>query len=307
MHASWARGLGTQAGSTARIGWDTVSAMFFDGFLLDETGPARLRTGGSGPPLLLLHGQPQSHAMWHAVAARLCDRFTLVCPDLSPHRAEADLAADMLALMRGLGHERFGVAGHDLGGHVAARMALDAPARVRRLAVLEIVPVPEHMNRADMAFALAGYPACWFGQLHPKPEALVTHAPADWFRQDMVASGEDVSFFHPEAVADYLRADTRLADPQTNALSSESRAVTPSASETAHRLRLTCPVLVLWGSHGRIGGWYDPLQVWRECGDGMVSGGAIAGGHFLAEEAPDAVAVTLGNFFAEPARPPVAE
>ena len=281
--------------------------MFFDGFVLDETGPIRMRRGGSGPALLLLHGQPQSHAMWHAVAARLRDRFTLICPDLSPDRAEAALADDMLALMRSLGHAQFGVAGHDFGGHVAARMALDAPDRVGRLAALEIVPIPEHLNRADMAYGLAGYPSCWFGQLHPKPEALVTHAPADWFRPDAFehdAGAGGSSFFHPEAVADYLRANTRLADPQRNSLPDNSRAATPKQAERGHRLRLTCPVLVIWGSRGRIGGWYDPLQLWRECVDGLVSGGAVAGGHFLAEEAPDSIAAALRDFFAEPSRAP---
>ena len=274
--------------------------MFFDGFTLDESGPVRMRTGGSGPALLLLHGQPQSHAMWHAVATRLRDRFTLICPDLSPHRGEAELAGDMLGLMGRLGFERFGIAGHDLGGHVACRMALDAPARVSRVAVLEIVPVPEHLNRADMAYGLAGYPSCWFGQLHPKPEALVTHAPSDWFRADGFADdGGAASFFHPEAVADYLRANTRLADPQANSLPEGSRAATPKPSEAAHRLRLTCPLLVIWGSRGRIGGWYDPLQLWRDCVDGLVGGGAVAGGHFLAEEAPDSVAAALRDFFSE--------
>ncbi len=173
-------------------------SMFFEGFILDESGPVRLRRGGSGPPLLLLHGEPQTHAMWHAVASRLAGRHTLICPDLSRQRSEATLAADMLALMRGLGHQRFGVAGHDLGGHVACRMALDAPEQVRRIAVLEIVPIPEHLNRVDMAYALAGYPSCWFAQLHPKPEALATPAPPGWFRSD--AFDGDMHFFHVEAV-----------------------------------------------------------------------------------------------------------
>ena len=278
--------------------------MFFEGFTLDESGPVRMRRGGAGPALLLLHGQPQSHAMWHAVAARLQDSFTLVCPDLSANRAEAELAAEMLALMDRLGHARFGIAGHDLGGHVACRMALDAPDRITRLAALEIVPVPEHMNRADMAYALAGYPSCWFGQLHPKPEALVTHAPSDWFRKDgggsRLADGDE--FFHPEAIADYLRANSRLADAQENSLPVDSRAITPTSSEGGHRLRLTCPVLVIWGNHGRIGGWYDPLKLWRECVDGPVTGGAVPGGHFLAEEAPDSIAAALRDFFSEPAR-----
>ncbi len=273
--------------------------MFFDGFTLETIGGTRLRTAGHGPPLLLLHGQPQTHAMWNAVAPRLADRFTLVCPDLSPQHTETELAADMLALMQRLGHARFAIAGHDLGGHVACRMALDAPSRVTRLAALEIVPVPEHMNRADMAYSLAGYASCWFGQLHPKPEALVTRAPSEWFGTR--ASGGRADFFHPEAVADYVAAGADLAGEARGvpaAVLPASLPISPPA-EPGHRLRLTCPVLVIWGSKGRIGGWYDPLRLWRECVDGVVSGGPLPAGHFLAEETPDAVAAALRAFFAE--------
>ncbi len=275
--------------------------MFFDGFTLDESGPLRMRIGGNGPALLLLHGQPQTHAMWHAVAARLADRFTLICPDLSPHRSEATLAGDLLELMYRLGHDRFGVAGHNLGGHVACRMALDAPERVLRVATLEIVPIPEHVNRNDMAYALSGYPSCWFGQLHPKPEALVTHAPAEWFRAD--APGESMRLFHPDAIADYLRAHAGLRERQRSPLPEDSRAASPRPAEAGHRLRLTCPVLAIWGSRGRIGGWYDPLQLWRECVDNEVSGGPVPAGHFVAEETPETVAAAFRAFFGERAPP----
>ena len=275
--------------------------MFFDGFTLDESGPLRMRIGGNGPALLLLHGQPQTHAMWHAVAARLADRFTLICPDLSPHRSEATLAGDLLELMYRLGHDRFGVAGHNLGGHVACRMALDAPERVLRVATLEIVPIPEHVNRNDMAYALSGYPSCWFGQLHPKPEALVTHAPAEWFRAD--APGESTRLFHPDAIADYLRAHAGLRERQPSPLPEDSRAASPRPAEAGHRLRLTCPVLAIWGSRGRIGGWYDPLQLWRECVDNEVSGGPVPAGHFVAEETPETVAAAFRAFFGERAPP----
>ena len=271
--------------------------MFFDGFTLDETGATRMRIGGSGPPLLLLHGQPQTHAMWHAVAPQLAGRFTVICPDLSQQRSEAALAADMLALMTRLGHTRFGIAGHDLGGHVACRMALDAPARVTRLAALEIVPVPGHRNRADMAYSLSTYANCWFAQLHPKPEALITHVPQEWFGPYTSSGSPD--FFHPEAVADYLRADTHMAERETHGQPADVPAVSPQPAEAGHRLRLTCPVLVIWGSKGRIGGWYDPLQLWRECVDDVVSGGPVPAGHFLAEEAPDTIAVALRAFFSE--------
>ncbi len=274
--------------------------MFFEGFTLDESGAVRLRSGGDGPALLLLHGQPQTHAMWHAAAPPLRHGRTVICPDLPREKSEAALAHDMLGLMTALGHARFDVAGHDLGGHVACRMALDAPERVRRLAVLEIVPVLEHWNRADMAYALGSYPSCWFGQLHPKPEALVTRAPSEWFRA--AEPGGDAHFFHAEAVADYLRADAVLSQPDAAAASEASRARTPHGAEPGHRLRLNCPTLVLWGTRGRIGGWYDPLRLWRDCVDNTVSGGAVPAGHFLAEEAPVEVATALRGFFDETAR-----
>lgn len=277
--------------------------MFFDGFTLDESGPIRMRSGGSGPPLLLLHGRPQTHAMWHAVAGRLAGRFTLICPDLPPHCIEAALASDMLSLMTRLGHERFGVAGHDLGGHVACRMALDAASRIIRLAALEIVPAAEHMNRTDMTYSLTGYPNCWFGQLHPLPEALATHAPAAWSGADADADGR-ADFFHPEAVADYLRAAARLNDRPPNGLPGDTGAVPRPTAEAADRRHLTCPVLAIWGSSGRIGGWYDPLQLWRECVDNEVSGGPVPAGYFLAEERPDMIAAAFRDFFVGNRRPP---
>ncbi|WP_428374995.1 alpha/beta fold hydrolase [Lichenicoccus sp.] len=276
--------------------------MFFNGFTLHEnlretlhqTGGIRLRTGGTGPALLLLHGQPQSHAMWHGVAGLLADRFSLVCPDLPAGRSERQLASDMLALMQRLGHRSFGVAGHDVGGHVACRMALDAPDRVQRLAALEIVPIPEQLDRNDMAYALAGYQSCWFGQLHPKPEALVTRAPDAWFRSP--ATREDAPYFHPEAVADYLRLGGGVGEAAPHALPPDHRAGPPPEA-VGRRTRIDCPTLVIWGTGGRIGGWYDPLALWRECVDGEVSGGPLPAGHFLAEEAPDAVAAAFRSFF----------
>ena len=274
--------------------------MFFNGFTLQENEGIRLRTGGAGPALLLLHGQPQSHAMWHGVAGLLADRFSVVCPDLPTGRSERQLATDMLALMDRLGHRRFGVAGHDVGGHVAARMALEQPARIQRLAALEIVPIPEHLDRNDMAYALAGYQSCWFGQLHPKPEALVTQAPDAWFQTS--PTREDAPYFHPEAIADYLRVGGGLGEP-AHALPSEAGAGQPAASR---RTRIECPTLVIWGTGGRIGGWYDPLILWRECVDGEVSGGPLAAGHFVAEEAPEAVAAAFRSFFAGVPRAPAA-
>jgi len=155
-----------------------------------RAGELRLRRGGSGPPLLLLHGNPQTHAMWHKVAPRLAERYTVVCPDLrgyggsfkppatadhAPYAKRA-MARDMVELMSRFGHESFFLAGHDRGARVAHRLALDHPARVRRLALLDIIPTLEHFERADMAFGLGYYHWFWFAQPHPFPETLICAA-----------------------------------------------------------------------------------------------------------------------------------
>jgi haloacetate dehalogenase len=165
--------------------------MLFPKFQLEYVdvgeGSLRVRRGGSGPPLLLLHGNPQTHAMWHAVAPELASRFTVICPDLRGYggslkpEATADhalyakraMADDMVRLMQRLGHARFALAGHDRGARVAHRLALDHSEHVLKLAVLDIIPTIEHFERADMAFGLSYYHWFWFAQPHPFPEVII--------------------------------------------------------------------------------------------------------------------------------------
>jgi haloacetate dehalogenase len=198
--------------------------MFFPDFTLEHVpvpgGKIRLRRGGSGPPLLMLHGNPQTHAMWHAVAPALARRFSVVCPDLRGYggsfkpEATADhapyakraMAQDFVDVMRHLGHEKFMVASHDRGARVAHRLALDHPDRVQRLAVLDIVPTIEHFERADMQFALGYYHWFWFAQPHPFPEVLINAAPDAWFNTHTAREPKSPGFFHPDALADYLAA-----------------------------------------------------------------------------------------------------
>lgn len=291
--------------------------MFFDGFKLTNIrvrdGIMRLRHGGSGPPLLLLHGNPQTHAMWHKVAPALARRYTVVCPDLrgygGSHKppatpdhaayAKREMARDMVELMAEMGFTQFQVVAHDRGARVAHRLALDHPQAVQRLALLDIVPTIEHFERANMAFGLGYYHWFWFAQPHPFPEMLINKAPEEWFFAHTAREPKDRDFFAPEALADYLEAarnpemirgmceDYRAATTVDVVHDGESRA----AGE-----KIACPLLVLWGSKGKIGVWYDALAVWRRYAAGEVSGHDVPSGHYLAEEAPDAVLEALGGF-----------
>ncbi len=289
----------------------------FEGFTL-ETREAngqrlRLRRGGEGPPLLLLHGNPQTHAMWHAVAPQLARGYTVVCPDLrgygfsskpapsadhAPYAKRA-LAADMVALMKGLGFERFQVVSHDRGARVAHRMALDAPQAVQRLCVMDIVPTLHHFETTDMKFAMGYYHWFFLAQPHPKPERMIQRDVEDWFDIQTSREPKDQGFFHPEARADYLAA---LHEPGTiAAICEEYRAgatidLDHDRESRAAGVKIGCPLLALWGSKGKIGQWYEPLEVWRSYSDGPVTGGPVNSGHYLAEEAPEEVLEALGGF-----------
>ena len=284
----------------------------FDGFTLRmiDTGAVTIRTriGGSGPPLLLLHGHPQTHLMWHAVAPRLARDFTVVAADLTgygdsgkppttadhaPYSKRA-MARDQIAVMRQLGFARFAVAGHDRGGRVAYRMALDHPDVVTKLAVLDIIPTGEAFGRSDMRFGLGYFHWFFLAQPFDLPERLIGADP-DYYYWDR---HDDRDFFAPEALADYRRC-TR--DPATiHAMCEDYRAgaTIDCALDEADRgtRRIACPVLALWGGKGALAAWYDVLAIWRDWADD-VRGGALDSGHYLAEEAPDATSAALHAFF----------
>jgi len=271
----------------------------FEGFELENihTGEAtlRVRHGGSGPPLLVLHGHPQTHVMWHKIAPRLAEDFTVICPDLrgyggsskppttpdhEPYSKRA-MARDMVALMRGFGFEEFSLVGHDRGGRVAYRLALDHPQHVQRLAVLDIVPTAEMWRKADKEFGLTDWHWFFLAQPYPFPERIIRQSPENFYFPNR-------GKFDPEALEDYLRA---VRNPATvHAMCEDYRAGATfdhalDEADRGHRY-ICCLLLVLWAGKDELGRWFDVPEVWRGWADD-VQGQAVDSGHFLAEEAPD--------------------
>jgi haloacetate dehalogenase len=289
----------------------------FEGFELSmiDTGETVIRTrrGGSGPPLLLLHGNPQTQAMWHAVAPRLAQDFTVVATDLRGYGesgkppstpdhssySKSAMARDQVEVMRRLGFEHFFVAGHDRGGRCAYRMALDHPERVRKLAVLDIVPTGEAFRRADREFGLGYWHWFFLAQPADLPERMIGADPDWYWRKHTTRRPTPPDFFHPEALDDYLRC---FRNPETiRAICEDYRAgaTVDFAQDEADRgrRRIACPVLALWGRDGKLDAWYDVLAIWRDWADD-VRGRALPCGHYLPEEAPDEVYAELRAFFA---------
>jgi haloacetate dehalogenase len=292
----------------------------FDRFEVREidTGETRIfvRRGGSGPPVLLLHGFPQTHLMWRDIAPLLAQRCTVVCadlrgygrsgcppsaPDHAPYAKRA-MARDMAAVMDSLGFERFSVVGHDRGGRVAYRLALDHPQRIERVAVLDIVPTAAAWERADARFALAYWPWSLLAQDEPLPERLVAASPEAVVDAALGGWGSPAAAFAPEVRAAYVDA---LRDPaHVHATCEEYRAAATvdRAHDDADRAsgrRIACPLLALWSSRGPLGTWYaeegGPPALWRAwCDD--IRGRAFDAGHFFPEELPQDTANELARF-----------
>jgi haloacetate dehalogenase len=283
----------------------------FEAFRLStiDAGEAsiRVRHGGSGPPLLLLHGNPQTHVMWHLVAPRLAEDFTVVATDLcgygdssKPETApnhepysKRTMARDQVEVMSRLGFERFYVCGHDRGGRVAYRMAFDHPDRVAKLAVLDIVPTWEAFSRADMAFGLGYWHWFFLAQPFDLPERLIGADP-DRF---LVRNHPEV--WASEAFEEYRRC---FRNPKTvHAICEDYRAAATldyerdEADRHAGR-RIACPVLAMWGRQGFLEKWYDVLDIWGGWAED-VRGRALDCGHYLPEEAPEDTYAELGAFF----------
>jgi haloacetate dehalogenase len=291
---------------------------FFDGFEESRVDVGhdvvlRLRAGGTGPPVVLLHGHPRTHTTWHRVAPLLVAAgHTVVCPDLrgygrsskpatTPDHASYSkraMAGDVVALMRALGHDRFAVVGHDRGSYVALRTALDHPAAVTHLAVLDCIPIVEHLDRADARFAAAWWHWFFFAQPE-KPERAIGADPEAWYGS--LAPGRAAAMGE-ENHADHLAA---IRDPATvHAMLEDYRAGlgVDRAAEEADRAagrRVTCPTLVLWSARDDLEELHgDPRRIWADWTTDLRGGGPVDSGHHMAEEAPDALVAELVPFLA---------
>jgi haloacetate dehalogenase len=297
--------------------------------MFDEFQSAEIDTGdagifclraGSGPPLLLLHGFPQTHLMWHDIAPVLADRFSVVCadlrgyggsscpastPDHAPYAKRA-MSDDMVALMANLGFSSFMVAGHDRGARVAYRMALDHPDSIEKLAVLDIIATADVWDRADARLALGYWPWSLLAQPEPLPEKILAGAAEAIIENALSGWGSSPSAFPAEVRQAYVDA---LRDPShIHAICEEYRAAATldrehDRSDKAAGRRIRCPLLALWSGQGALAEWYagegGPLALWRGWADD-VRGQAMPGGHFFPEENPAQTADALAGFFGEP-------
>lgn len=288
----------------------------FDSVTID-TGDVQLfcRIGGAGPALLLLHGYPQSNEIWHKIAPGLAKHFTLVMPDLpgygrssipalsSDHRAYSKkaMAGSMVELMRQLGHTSFYLAGHDRGGRVGYRLALDHPEAIKRLAVLDIMPTSNYWDRLDRTFGLKIYHWMFLAQPAPYPETLIA-ASATSFLEHTLASWtglKNLDCFSEGALAhnrNWFRDPARIAATCEDYRAGATIDYEHDKADLDAGNRISVPLLALWGNKGIATSVDDPLAVWRNwCDD--VSGKALECGHFLPEEAPEATGEALLSFF----------
>jgi haloacetate dehalogenase len=294
-------------------------ADLFPGFASEwidtRSGRVFARVGGKGPPLLLLHGFPQTHVMWHRVAPELADRFTLIIADLPGYgrsdapESDADhtpytkraMAQAMVEAMEQLGHVHFALAGHDRGGRVGYRLAFDHPGRLSRLAVLDILPTYDYWQRMDRPYALKIYHWTFLAQPYPLPETLIT-ASSDFFLKTKMASqtkSKSLDAIDARALQHYLAS---IRDPsRVHAMCEDYRAgacadywIDKADLEAARKI--TIPVLALWGDAGIARAAATPLDTWRNWATD-VSGTPVDSGHFLAEENPEQTAKLLKGFF----------
>ncbi|MGB4948328.1 MAG: alpha/beta hydrolase [Candidatus Competibacter denitrificans] len=269
--------------------------------------------GGSGQPLLFLHGYPQTHMMWHQVASQFTSQFRVLCPDLRgygdsakpkstpDHRfySKRAMAQDMVELMDYFGYREFSVVGHDRGARVAHRLALDYPDRVKKVCIMDIVPTYHMFKHTDQAFATGYYH--WFFLIQPNglPEKLISTNPAYYLMEKLKRWSAPDAQFAPQAVSEYIRC---FSNPETIRASCDDYRAAASIDlehdEASLGQKIRCPLLVLWGAKGFVHRTYDVLAVWRQYAE-QVEGQALDCGHFLPEEKPEDVVPALQTFLAK--------
>jgi haloacetate dehalogenase len=285
---------------------------------IDTSGARiRLRHGGSGPPLLLLHGNPLTHVAWHKVAPRLAEHFHVVAADLrgygdssappeepgSVNYSFRAMAQDQIEVMAALGFDRFMAAGHDRGGRVLHRMCLDHPAAVTRAAILDIIPQHHLFNNINKQWATFSWH--WFFNIQPfdMPERMMGADP-DWFIEKKLAkTKQGLSFFDKDALAEYKRC---FRNPATiHAICEDYRAcagvdLAMDTKDFEAGRKIDCPVLLLWGATGGVGrnSKPAPAEIWQRYASNIIGANALPCGHYLSEEAPEETTTALRNFFA---------
>jgi haloacetate dehalogenase len=288
----------------------------FEGFdehwMATDEAEIYFRAGGKGPPLLLLHGYPQNHIIWHAIADRLGKCFSLIIPDLrgygeskgpepDPHHigySKRAMGAEMVELMSLLGHDRFLLAGHDRGGRVAYRLALDFPERVSKLAVIDIIPTFDVWEKMNKESALGTYHWLFLAQPAPMPEKLIGQNVEFYLRHLLSRWAGDVEALQPEAIAEYIRHFQKPSVIEATCEDYRSGATVDyehDRSDIEAGRKITCPVLVLWAKKYLSSKSKSPLGVWRKWADD-VREVAIDCGHFMVEEQPELCAEALLNF-----------
>jgi len=274
------------------------------------------RVGGNGPALLLLHGYPQSHAMWHRIATALAQTHTVVAADLRgygrsscpatdmDHRpySKRTMARDMLRVMQQLGFDRFSAMGHDRGGRVAYRLALDTPSAIAKLVILDIISTHDQWTAANQSIRLKMFHWAFLAQPAPMPETLIGNDPDEWLngRLKRGTKARVIEALDPRAVEDYRRY-FKSAD-HIHATCEDFRAgahcdLDDDEADLANGRRILCPTLMVWATHGPLADLADPLALWRPwCPN--LEGAPIDAGHFVAEERPDELLAIAQPFLA---------
>ncbi len=296
--------------------------MSFEGFNLSqidltpygEPVSLRVRHGGSGPPLLLLHGHPETHVMWAGIAHELAKDFTVIAPDLrgygkstlpprkddSEQSSKRAMARDAVALMKHFGFDRFDVACHDRGARVGYRLALDHPQAVRRITILDIIPTYEVWARLDHRFALGYWHWSFLAQPYPVPETLIAPDP-EFFMFKAQFRGVAPAAFAPDAYADYVECAKTPAVIHGMCECYRAGAGFDPALDKRDKeagRKIACPVQVIWGARSGVGLWYQPLEVWAEWASDL-RGEALDCGHFIPEEKPAETLALIRRFHTE--------